>query len=153
MQEQLGTLPIISMPGFEAALNTLKEQASAQDAVLFRVSESSVENWFNPSLQYYLYGSPLHVSLLSLVNEHDDVPFSERLDRFIGNASRVWTAVVPGIAPDAQTTALEEALSARYTYCRTVLDMPDMQLDLYTRGVSSACPAAFPVDSQQMSRP
>ena len=75
-----------------------------------------------------------------MVEEKLDAPFETRLRTFLDDAPRVWVAAVPGIAPDAQTEALDAVLSERYLPCPTVIDLPDMQLDLYARRDRATCP-------------
>ena len=140
MSDLPGAWATVSWHGFDAALTTLNQQADPQDAILFRLTDAPEENWQNPSLQYYLHDSPLHFSLLSLVEEKLDAPFDTRLRTFLDDAPRVWVAAVPGIAPDAQTEALDAILSERYLPCPTVIDLPDMQLDLYARRDRATCP-------------
>ena len=133
MSDLPGAWATVSWSGFDAALTTLNQQASPQDAILFRLTDAPEEHWQNPSLQYYLHDSPLHFSLLSIVDEQMDAPFETRLRAFLDDAPRIWVAAVPTIAPDAETDALAAVLSERYLLCPNLIDLPDMQLDLYVR--------------------
>ncbi len=139
MSDLPGAWATVSWRGFNAALTTLDQQANPQDAILFRLTDAPEEHWQNPALQYYLHDSPLHFSLLAIVEEKMDAPFETRLRTFLDDAPRVWVAAVPAVAPDAQTEALDAILSERYQPCPTVIDLPDMLLDLYVRD-RATCP-------------
>ncbi len=141
MSDLPGAWATVSWNGFDAALTTLNQQADPQDAILFRLTDAPDEHWQNPSLQYYLHDSPLHFSLLSIVEEQMDAPFETRLRAFLDDAPRIWVAAVPTIAPDAETDTLAAILSADYLPCPTVIDLPDMQLDLYVRDRAACAPA------------
>lgn len=131
MQNLPGSLPTISREGFEAALEVINEQASANDAVLFRLADADIEDWLNAPLHYYLFGTPLHVSLLSMVDKDAEAPFDQRLRSYVGEAAGIWVAIVPSIQPDDQTAALEALLEEGYTLCSVPVDMPDMRLEFY----------------------
>lgn len=143
-----GALRMISRPGFEAALQAIEQNADPADAVIFRLTGADVEYLYAPPLDYYLYGSSLRYSLLSMVNARDDVliddasfvntPFAERLAAFIGDSPRVWVAWVKNLPPDAQTEALNHLLAESYSLCPAVIEMPDMALEVYSRGNSCA---------------
>ncbi len=128
-----GTIPSISRPGFEAAIEVINERAATDDAILFRLENASIEDWLNAPLHYYFFGTPLHISLLSTVDEENDAPFEQRLRNFVGNAPRVWVAIVPGKTEDEQIAALTELLNSRYTRCEIPIDMPDMRLEIYAQ--------------------
>ncbi len=66
-------------------------------------------------------------------NEDDGTLFDVRLRNVIDDAPRRWIAVVPDIVPDSQTEALGALLTEDYILCETIIDMPDMRLELYTR--------------------
>ncbi|MBE2182717.1 MAG: glycosyltransferase family 39 protein [Anaerolineae bacterium] len=128
-----GTIPSISRPGFEAAIEVINERATADDAILFRLEDASIEDWLSAPLHYYFFGTPLHISLLSTVDEENDASFEQRLSNFVGNAPWVWVAAVPDKAAGEQITALAELLNSRYIRCEIPVDMPDMRLEMYAQ--------------------
>jgi len=138
-----GALRMISRPGFEAALQALAQNADPDDAVIFRLADQDVEYLYAPPLDYYLEGSPLHFSLLSMVNARDDVliddrsfteiPFEQRLQAFVGESPRLWVAEIPGLVADSQMETLRALIADSYQPCAMVVDMPDMRVELYAQ--------------------
>jgi hypothetical protein len=135
-----GAPPVASNPGFETAVEFIQTHAVFEDAVLFRLAESHNELWLNATLQHYFYGSPLHVSLLSLVNEQEEATFAERLNNFTNDADYLWLAEAPGYAPDFNSQTLQALLDSEFVRCQMVYNMPDMRLELYARNSRGNCP-------------
>ncbi len=139
-----GALRMISRPGFEAALGIIEQHARPEDAIIFRLADQDVEYLYAPPLDYYLYSSPLHFSLLSMVNARDDVliddrsfseiPFEQRLQAFIDESPRLWIAEIPGLAADSQMETLRALITDSYQPCAIAVDLPDMQVALYAQG-------------------
>jgi hypothetical protein len=131
MDDLPGAPPIASNPGFESAVNFLRDNADPEDAVVFRLSDAMDEFWLEAPLKHYFYGSELHVSLLS--------PVSDELNSFTDSANYLWLAEAPGFAPDSGLLALQSLLASEYVRCEVVFDMRDMRLELYAHQNTGNC--------------
>jgi hypothetical protein len=129
----------IAWPGLNAALQTLRQTAAADDLVVFHVESPGREWLAEPVLAFYMTGVPprlIQFERIAGALANDD--YYRRAVQTIGDTPFVWTAIAPQVPVGYQVAEFQRALAAHYRPCGTAADRPTLRLDLYAR-----TPAAF----------
>ncbi len=110
----------------------LTERAQPGDVVAFHAGDF---DWMQaPVMEHYLHGIPVESTLMeALPGLQANDEYAKEVRDFIGDTPRVWLGVNRLYPPNFRLAEFERALSADYVTCGTILNLPDMSLDLYTR--------------------
>jgi len=135
-------------PAFNRALNgatmlwrefraELVRQGQPSDVVVFHAPDF---NWFRDlEMQHYMVGLPVRYSLLeNIPGLQTEDEYYRNAQNFVSDAPRLWVGIDRMLPPNFRLGEFERILAEDYTHCSTVLDHPDMSLDLYGR-----IPASF----------
>jgi hypothetical protein len=110
----------------------VENHSQPNDVLVFHAPDF---HWYRDlEMQHYMAGLPLRYSLLEKIpglEAHDE--YYERAGMFIADAERVWLGVDKTFASNFRLAALERVLAEKYAHCSTIIDQPDMRLDLYGR--------------------
>jgi hypothetical protein len=110
----------------------VENHSQPNDVLVFHAPDF---HWYRDlEMQHYMFGLPLRYSLLEKIpglEAHDE--YYEQAGMFIADAERVWLGVDKMFASNFRLAALERVLAEKYAHCSTIIDQPEMRLDLYGR--------------------
>jgi len=128
------TAPMIEWEGLSAALETVEARSGARDRLMFHVITPGREWLTEPVLDYYADALPTESKQIEEIPglEADDDYYNAARE-YIEEAPFVWTAFVPDVPSPYQVEEFQRALAADFASCGRLVDLPSMQLDLYSR--------------------
>jgi hypothetical protein len=119
---------------FTAITDVLARQAGADDLVMFHVEPPGKEWLSEQVLDYYLNDYPFrHQQFERLPGLLQNNDYFRQAQAYIGDAAFVWTAIRPDVPGTYHVAEFKRALLGDFAVCGTVIDQPEMPLDLYAR--------------------
>ena len=135
--------------GISQALDTLEHRAEAGDMALFHIIPPGFAPFNYFPLDYYFFesgllphdaqgGSVYRYDQFERMNNQDgggDNVYIEHVYTALADVDAVWTMVIPELETTQRSDVVRFVLDTSFTHCETVLEHPDMQMNLYVRNV------------------
>lgn len=134
---------ILQQPGQEASLpwdslspilERLEQESTSDDLAVFHVAQAGREWLTEPIVDYYLYSIPATNTQFEQIPgllKNDD--YFKQVLTAIEDAPRVWTVIMPSVPMSYHVSEFQRALVVDYMDCGTVVNAPEMNMNLYVR--------------------
>lgn len=138
IQNLFGQIYRAPKAGINRSLGVLRDQASADDLVLFHIAQPGYEPFQLFILDFLMRdaGVPGHYDQIERVNNSfalDDNSYIKDIAATLAAPERIWTLTVPEIPTTQRTLVVNYLLSQTHTVCGTPIDLADARLTLYHR--------------------
>lgn len=124
--------------GLYQAMDIVRARGDAdRDALLVHIARPDFEPFQLFPNGYLFRDLPVRraeqFELMNLSLKTDDNSYLRDAEPVFEGIEVVWTAIVPGLPTTNRSDVVNYILSTQYAHCETVLDRPDVRLDLYAR--------------------